>query len=345
MSARIRIASGVRWSGPVIAGVIAVIVVAGVAFAGAVRIVGALLTPAADPEAGKAFDQLLAKHEDALLASRKRFDGRSAFFMPPRPVPPAPPPSVAPPPPPDPGPPPPPPPPPEYSGPKVIACLGSSVFFADGSRVSVDEERGGVRVVSTNPPWTVTLHHHGRDYTVSTVPDSTESFINGSLAAFGTSMPGMTPVERAPAAATPLAPVAVPTRGGASSPPAAAPDSPGVDDPSAVPPDAPNAEPPSTTPPDSPATVVPAATEPTASPAPEPAPSTEPPSAASAHSVTIPPALTKAQIDQMSGQDASKALMAVGRARLSRSLDEATRSRLNQEYSWLQARVRATSTR
>ncbi len=328
MTPRVRLASGVRWSGPVIAGVVASTVVAIVALAGIARWVGALFTPAADPAAGKAFERLLAKHDEALLASRERFDGRSAFFMP---TPPAPPPPKTPPKPPEdvkpPAPPPPPPPPSTYTGPKVIACIGSSILFVDGMRLDLGEERNGVKVVATNPPWTVTLHHLGKDYEVSTLPDSNEKFLNGSLADFGTSTPvGMEVAGdgKSNAAGKP-APAGAPAAGGAPAAEVRVPDG--------------------TTPPGEGAAAPAKAGEAQAGAAAAQPAGAADGSASGGSSDTghpaqeIPPPLTKDQVERMDRETASQALLAVSRARMNRNLDDATRRRLNQEYAWLRARV------
>lgn len=323
MTRRVRLASGVRWSGPVIAAAVAVIVIASVTVAGAVTLLSATLAPAADPESERAFDGLLAAHDEAAIIHRQRFDGRSIFFPPtppppPQPkIPPAPPPTEVK----DPGPPPEPPPPAEYSGPKVIACIGPSVYFLDGSRVSIGDEKSGVRVVSTNPPWSVTLLHLKKEYLVSTIPDSTESFFNGNIASIGgSSMPGMEPAAvRGRGAAVPAAPAV----GGR----------PGEVAPGGKPGDAVEAPPP----PKTPASESEGGAAPPETSQPE---GVVPPANASG-SGDAPAALTKEQVDQMDRAAVTQAMMAVSRARLNRSLDESTRSRLNQELTWLQARLKA----
>ncbi|MBX3354722.1 MAG: hypothetical protein KF724_03375 [Phycisphaeraceae bacterium] len=331
MSPRVRLTSGVRWSGPVIVGLVTVVVIAGVSLAGVLRLAGAAAGPRVDSRETSAFDALLATHDETAKLHRERFEGRSLFFIPIRPADPTPPP---PPPPPqrDERPPPPPPepaPPAEYTGPKVIACIGNMVFFADSMQLGKGEERSGVRVVSTNPPWSVTLHHLKKDYVVSILPDSNESFFGGSLSTISpSSNPGMElmsapsprPVAgRATATPTPSAPA---VRG--DQPPEPRPgDFPGdaaVGDPPASEQEPPlDGGPPVASPP-----------------APSDAPSGAPPSASSESG---PPPLTKEEIDAMDRDAVSKAMMAVSRARLNRNLDEATRSRLAQELAWLQARM------
>lgn len=327
MSPRIRLASGVRWSGPVVLGIVAVIAIVSMGIAGFVRVGSAMFAPSADPSAENAFEDLLSQHDATLAINRKRFDGRSAFFMPSPPAPPPPPP-----PPPsdvkekDPGPPPEPPPPMEYTGSKVIACIGGSVYLADGSRVAIGEEKNGVRVVATNPPWDVTLHHLKKDYVVSTLPDSTESFLGGSISSFGSSTPGMeSPSSVRGAAATPKTNTP-PKNAGAAPPVVKQPDG-------------------RTLPAEETAPHLPAAGSPPApdAPANAAAPSGEPQAGDPAHAAAAdaPPAFTKAQIDQMDRTTLTQAMATVSRSRLNRSLDEATRTRLNQEFAWMQARIKS----
>jgi len=303
----------VRWSGPVIAGVAAVAIIGVVALAGVWRVASALLTPSADAGAEKAFDNLLVMHDEGLATSRKRFDGRSAFFAPTPPPSPVvqapPPPPVSLPPAPPPGPPPPP---AEYSGPKIIACIGSLVLFADGSRVSTGEETGGVRVVATNPPFHVTLHHLGKDYTVSTLPDSTESFFNGSMTFASSLPPGMEPTKSPRGSATPSHATATPAPPLVKHP-----------DGRTLPPDPESAE------------------ESEAERARAAAAAADPPRQSASGGADAPPPLTQEQIEQMDRSAVSQAMVAVSRARFNRNLDEATRTRLNQEHAWLQARLKA----
>ncbi len=273
MKVKWRLASGVRWSGPLVVGVVLIVIAALVVLRGVGGVVMAAFEPSADASGQEALTKLLASHTDAQAVHRKRAEGRSFFFMPPAPPPP---------PPKDPPPPPPvetkepvkPPPPATYTGPKPAACVGPIVFFADGMRLGVGEEKSGVRVVSTNPPWNVTLHHMERDYEVSIFDRPSETLFAGNLASFGTSSPsGITPAGDSRK---------TPEEGAAGSPP--------------------------------PAGAAPAA--------------------------DVPPPLGKGEIEKMDKKAAQAAFLAVSKARLNKNLDEATRTRLNEEHEWLLARLR-----
>lgn len=105
----------------------------------------------------------LTNHEEDLDTYLDRFEGRSLFFKPlppPRPVPkrtitpesvepigPSGPPST-------------------YGGPKVIGVYGIVVWFKDNLKIPVGEEKGGVKVLQINAPWTVKLGHAGGEYDV-----------------------------------------------------------------------------------------------------------------------------------------------------------------------------------
>jgi len=222
-----------------------------------------------------------------------------------------------------------------YGGAKIMACIGDSVYFVDGTRISVGEESNGLRVISANPPWEVTVSHGGWDWVVSMLPDSTESFFGGSLAQFGTSNPGMESAPRAtpPAeTASPSAP-AVPSAG-ASPPVVTHPDGRTLPAPDPAEGEAPPESEGGSTDND-PASAPEAQGAPNA---PETAGATGAAGAPSAPD--LPPVLTKAQVEQMDRATAQLAISAVTRARLNRSLDEQTRARLNQEYVWLQQQMK-----
>ncbi|MHC4415337.1 MAG: hypothetical protein ACYS0G_08645 [Planctomycetota bacterium] len=107
--------------------------------------------------------EYMADHEADLETYRKRFDGRSLFFRPQPPRRDRPIARTSPEPPPEPAPAGPP---PSYTGPSVLFVLGDEVYFHGGMRLRVGEEDEGVRVVATNPPWSVTLAYRGRDYPI-----------------------------------------------------------------------------------------------------------------------------------------------------------------------------------
>ena len=131
--------------------------------------------------AGENMQAYLAAHDRDLATYRERFEGRSLFFRPPAPaVKPAPKPRSenkpeA--------PPPPPPIPMSYGGPVVIAVIGDQVWFKskDNLRLRVGEEGAGVKVLATNPPWTVKLAYAGGEYDVPVFKDYQTEFSSNSL--------------------------------------------------------------------------------------------------------------------------------------------------------------------
>ena len=131
--------------------------------------------------AGVNMQAYLAAHDRDLATYRERFEGRSLFFRPPAPVvrlastqrsek--------------EPDPPPPPPPVPKtYGGPVVIAVIGDQVWFKskDNLQLRVGEEGSGVKVLASNPPWTVRLAYAGGEYDVPVFKDYQTTFSSNSL--------------------------------------------------------------------------------------------------------------------------------------------------------------------
>ncbi|HLP83825.1 MAG TPA: hypothetical protein VK157_05705 [Phycisphaerales bacterium] len=59
------------------------------------------------------------------------------------------------------------PPPAKYEGPAIAAIVLDSVWFADGSKLSAtDDEKDGIKVVSTNAPWDAVIRYRGKEFTV-----------------------------------------------------------------------------------------------------------------------------------------------------------------------------------
>ena len=131
--------------------------------------------------AGENMQAYLAAHDRDLATYRERFEGRSLFFRPPAPaVKPAPKPRSenkpeA--------PPPPPPIPMSYGGPVVIAVIGDQVWFKskDNLRLGVGEEGAGVKVLASNPPWTVKLGYAGGEYDVPVFKNYQTEFSSSPL--------------------------------------------------------------------------------------------------------------------------------------------------------------------
>ena len=126
----------------------------------------------AAPEPDDALDKLLTRHEQNMQTDVDRFNGRSFFYTPPiqrKPPPPPPP------------PPPrpveeekPPPPPPEptfpanYTGPTLVAILGSEAWFkeqaSDGdplTRLNIGDAHDDIDVLATDPPRGITVKYRG----------------------------------------------------------------------------------------------------------------------------------------------------------------------------------------
>ncbi len=53
-----------------------------------------------------------------------------------------------------------------YQGPSIMFVLGDEVWFHGGLRVSVGDEKDGVKVLASDAPWSVTLGHMGGEYTL-----------------------------------------------------------------------------------------------------------------------------------------------------------------------------------
>jgi hypothetical protein len=75
------------------------------------------------------------------------------------------------PPPPPPPPPSPPPPPPqaptEYTGPKVVGMLGSTVYLEGARTVEIGKDADGITLVEIISPWMVKIRHKGKEYEVA----------------------------------------------------------------------------------------------------------------------------------------------------------------------------------
>ncbi len=125
----------------------------------------ALFTEGLENDGTSAFlSEYLENHAADLQTYQARIDGRSVFFLPPAPKDPtrikpvleakAP------------GPPPPPPTPPNYTGPSIRFLLGNEVYFHEGLRIKLGEEKQGIRILAVDPPWTVNVAHAGGEYEI-----------------------------------------------------------------------------------------------------------------------------------------------------------------------------------
>ena len=312
----LRLPPGVQASPMLAVGVASAAVLAGFGLWAVTGLASSLLTFGGGSDPSSSLSDALKRHEQLADASAKRFNGRSAFFMPPAPVRKAPKPVK----PAEPPPPPPPPPPPSaprvYAGPKPVGAIGDLIFFADQSQIRVGEERGGVKVLASSAPWSVRLAHAGGEYDVELWTKGKESFFNNSdWRNTRSSTPGVEPVVAKPGTGTPPPPAAGlptdPTAPGGSR-------GPGM----GTPPGGPQVDP---------------------LPQP-PGPGMKAPTAAQSpwnqEHMAPPPALTAEQIAGMGPADLQEALRAVTRARNNRNIDEPTRQRLNQESEQLSNRIK-----
>ncbi len=160
--------------GLVVAGIVLVVPLPGL-------LAAMFTTSIGDDSAGENMQAYLTAHDRDLATYRERFEGRSLFFRPqapPRPAPkqttkekpddvPPPPPSI----------------PRTYGGPAVIAVIGDQVWFKskDNLKLRVGEEGDGVKVLATNPPWTVKLAYAGGEYDVPVFKDYQTTFSSNSL--------------------------------------------------------------------------------------------------------------------------------------------------------------------
>lgn len=314
MIARFRMPSGIRWSGPMIAAVVTVAIAAMVLLAQFPSILRAAVRPGAGEVEADLVEGLLARHTELSDLSVRRFEGRSAFFVPrppppPRvdlPPPPPPPPPIAPPP-----PPPPPPPPSIYGGPKPRSLIGDIVFFEAGSgveRVRVGEQFGAIRVLGVTPPWTVRVAWSGGEYDVPLWGERNDAVFRSNPFATSSSMPSLE-------GGSDLNPRAGGDGGGLAA--AGGSETGGPTPPMPAPPS--RAE----TPADGDAT---------------PGEADEA-SEEIAPLDSLPPILAQEQIEGMSRDEARAALSQVARAR-GRRLDDQSRERLRQEFEWLLSRLR-----
>jgi hypothetical protein len=221
----IRPPRGVRWtpfSGVAAAGAV---VLSGLGLWAIGSLLWAALTFGGSIDPASALKEASERHERMAEMERKRFDGRSGFFMPAAPVRRTPPKPVEPP-----KPPPPPKPvgpPATYSGPQPVAAIGDTILFANGSRVRIGQEDAGVRVIASDAPWKVQLGYLGGEYEVPLWDRGSDSFFSESWGSRKT-VPGIEPVAgstpRPPAPVQPpLPPGARPAEELAGAPPTESP--------------------------------------------------------------------------------------------------------------------------
>ena len=164
MNLQFQLPSGIRWSGMLVATVLCASAGAVVLVQHSAPLLLDIFRPSASIDAVDVTTPLLAQHETTQGTYESRFAGRSLFFAPQdwkRKIPP-------PPPPPPPSPPPPPPQAPtEYSGPKVVGMLGSTVYLEGARTVEIGKDAEGITLVEIISPWMVKIRHKGKEYDVA----------------------------------------------------------------------------------------------------------------------------------------------------------------------------------
>lgn len=157
-------AGGLRLSVPVVVSTVALGLSTYVLAKGLGEVAGSLFARSVDETSADPLAALAKDSNDFLEQSRKRFDGRSIYSLPPAPVrkpvvterpKPVEPPK-------DPGPPPPP---AVYSGPSPTSVFGDIVNFGQ-LRVKLGETTDGIKVTAIQAPYSITVEHMRGTYTV-----------------------------------------------------------------------------------------------------------------------------------------------------------------------------------
>ena len=194
MNLQFQLPSGIRWSGMLVATVLCASAGAVVLVQHSAPLLLDIFRPSTSIDAVDVTTPLLAQHETTQGTYESRFAGRSLFFAPQdwkRKIPP-------PPPPPPPSPPPPPPQAPtEYSGPKVVGMLGSTVYLEGARTVEVGKDAEGITLVEIISPWMVKIRHKGKEYDVAVGQKMNEANFKPLTSA---STPSGVTVEPAPGA-------------------------------------------------------------------------------------------------------------------------------------------------
>lgn len=302
--------------------------------------------------------KVLATDSSKLIeSSRKRFEGRSMYSLPPRPAPPVrvaeqpkpvAPPKV------DLGPPPVP---TTYTGPAPSSVFGEYVFFPtlsdDDKRIKVGETKAGITVLAVSPPYSVRLGYQRGEFDVSLWAKLDERILNGKapasrvngLVGVVSSTPAGGRAERKDELAPGAAGASRGGAGAAGSPGgAAAPGSSPNKNPNTQPPSTPAVEPtPSGAPGAEPGELPSAAMQPQrlAPPSANGA-GEDPPPPEYVDRELLPPPLTEAQISAMSLQQARQAMEAIN-ATDTWVVDDHSRARLDHERELLRVRLNRES--
>ncbi|MBL8745352.1 MAG: hypothetical protein JNK58_03240 [Phycisphaerae bacterium] len=141
------------------------------------EVLGALVAPSSTAVSEASPDNSRVETFRASFSTHlAQFNGRSMFFVPPRPTPP---PAEV-----ESSEPEEPPPPARYGGPAIIAMINRTVWFEGGNRLREDEAAsGGLRVVSVNAPWGARIEWRGQEWDVPLFDRTTSRFLEQPNAA------------------------------------------------------------------------------------------------------------------------------------------------------------------
>jgi hypothetical protein len=180
-----RLPPGLRVGTPVLVSAAAVGISAIVVAFGVGGVAKSLIQPSIDASEADPLEPLAVDSKNLLEASRKRFEGRSMYTLPPMPVrkprvveqpKPVEPPKV------DLGPPPPP---ATYTGPAPASVIGNFVFFPtlseDRKHIKVGETRAGITVMEVDGPYSVKLGYQRGEYTVSILAKADDRILKGTV--------------------------------------------------------------------------------------------------------------------------------------------------------------------
>ena len=309
------------------------------------------LQPSIAAEEADPLKTLASDSSKLIESSRKRFEGRSMYSLPPRPAPPVriveqpkpveqPKVEIG-----------PPPVPTNYTGPAPSSVFGEYVFFPtlsdDDKRIKVGETKAGITVLAVSPPYSVRLGYQRGEFDVSLWARLDERILNGKLPA--SRVNGL--VSSSPAGGRSERTEEITTANGAGQRPGAqVPKGPG-----GMPsgPASPNANPKTEPPAPSPVVNPTPAGSPVAEPGelpsaamqpqklvPPPAAGTgeDPPPPEYVDRELLPPPLTEAQISAMSLQQARQAMEAIN-ATDTWVVDDHNRARLDHERELLRVRL------
>ncbi len=201
-----RLPGGMRITAPVVASGLAFSLAAFAVVMSSRSLVGSIFASSVDEAGADPLAALTGSSDTFIETSRRRFEGRSMYTLPPTPVrkprvvevaQPVDPPK-------DPGPPPPP---ATYMGPAPTSIFGDYVIFStlseDDKRIKVGDTVAGITVISVNAPFDAKLGYQRGEYVVSLWPRIDARFLRGGIPASKVS--GITEAGASAAAGSPAA--------------------------------------------------------------------------------------------------------------------------------------------